>query len=99
MKKIGLLGFLAVVSAMPLRAETGIPSLAKGLAPHPDALFSPLRGDPRELHFAMRVAFPTGRMTAAEVAIGHYYGIYRWALPNGAGYLQLDIGGGIFPRF
>jgi len=69
------------------------------MAPSSDGLFAPLLGDPRELQFAMRVAFPEHEGAVAEVAIGHYYGIYRWALPGDIGYAQLDIGGGIFPRF
>ncbi len=69
------------------------------MAPVPDELFAPLRGDPRELHFALRYIFLHSDITAAEVAIGHYYGIYRWALPNKMGAVQLDIGGGIFPHF
>ena len=73
--------------------------LLPGLSPDSDALFSPLRGDPRELHFAMRVAKPENGLLAAEVAIGHYYGIYGWALPNEWGDMQVNIGGGIFPRF
>src|SRR3989339_18651 len=70
-----------------------------GLAPHPDELFVPLRGDPRELHFALRLAFPRNDGTIAEVAVGHYYGIYRWRLPKDIGTMQINIGGGIFPRF
>ena len=69
------------------------------VAPLPDALFAPLLGDPRELHFALRLAFPFNDESTAEVAIGHYYGIYRWTLPNDIGAIQLNIGGGIFPRF
>jgi len=75
------------------------PPLVTGLAPQSDALFAPLQGDPRELHFALRLALPDKEKTLAEVAIGHYYGIYRWALPGEVGYMQLNIGGGIFPRF
>ena len=88
---------LSVLSASGW-AEVDKPLLT-GLSPDPNALFAPLRGDPRELHFAMRLVFPNKDVTGAEVAIGHYYGIYRWALPNALGYMQLNIGGGIFPRF
>ena len=84
--------------ASPLRAQDPVP-LDTTLAPPPDSLFAPLRGDPRELHFALRVALPEDQRTIAEVAVGHYYGIYRWALPGNVGFMQLDIGGGIFPRF
>ena len=89
---------LAGVLVSSVHAEPAHP-LVTGLAPHPEGLFASLRADPRELHFAMRLALPQDNKTVAEVAIGHYYGIYRWALPKDAGYMQLNIGGGIFPRF
>jgi hypothetical protein len=98
MKKIMLLYLLLIALPAPVSAEVLTPALT-GMAPRPDELFAPLLGDPRELHFALRLAFLRDNATAAEVAIGHYYGIYRWALPKDAGALQLNIGGGIFPRF
>jgi hypothetical protein len=98
MKKILLFYMLSVVLSFPVCAEDHAPFLT-GMAPPPDELFAPLQADPRELHFALRLAFPKEDVTAAEVAIGHYYGIYRWAILNGAGAVQVNIGGGIFPRF
>ena len=77
MKRISFFYVLFTVLAAPVWAEVR-PPRPTGLAPDPDALFAPLRADPRELHFALRVAFPLHDVTAAEVAIGHYYGIYRW---------------------
>ena len=97
MKKILLLCVLTAL-AVSVRAEDQ-PQFQSGMAPRTDELFAPLLGDPRELHFALRMAYPQKEVTAAEVAVGHYYGIYRWALPNGIGAMQLDIGGGIFARF
>ncbi|MBL0350938.1 MAG: DUF1207 domain-containing protein [Elusimicrobia bacterium] len=96
--RAGAAGFLLALGALSLRGEESS-RYATGNAPPPDGLFAPLRADPRELHFALRAAFPHQRVTAAEVAIGHYYGIYRWALPGGAGAVQANVGGGIFPRF
>jgi hypothetical protein len=69
------------------------------MALSPDVLFSPLQADPRELQMSLRLAFPFNDVSVAEVSIGNYYGIYRWALANGVGYMQLNIGGGIFARF
>ena len=74
-------------------------TLATGPAVHPAGLFTPLKADPRELHFGLRWALPQDHKSVAEVAIGGYYGIYRWTLPGGAGHAQVNIGGGIFPRF
>lgn len=88
-----LFAFLAVPSAAEPRAE-----LITEMAPQSGELFAPLLGDPRELHFALRMGFLPDNATSAEVAVGHYYGIYRWALPE-TGAMQLNIGGGIFPRF
>ncbi len=82
----------------PLRAIERA-TYVTGLAPLADELFAPLRADPRELQFSVRCVYPDKDVTAAEVAIGHYYGIYRWGLPNGIGLMQVNIGGGIFPRF
>ena len=98
MKKIlSVFLFLAVITS-PVWAEVPVP-FQTGMAPRPDELFAPLLGDPRELHFALRLALPKNEGSAAEVAVGHYYGIYRWALPKDAGAVQLNIGGGIFPLF
>jgi hypothetical protein len=91
--------FLFAVALSSLTLAEDQKPLITGLAPRPDELFAPLLADPRELHFALRLAFPFNDESAAEVAIGHYYGIYRWALPNGIGYTQANIGGGVFPRF
>lgn len=99
MKKAIFVSLLIGVLTPCLRGQEYTPPLVVGLAPQSDTLFSPLLADPRELQFAMRVAFPQGQGSVAEVAIGHYYGIYRWALPGDVGYMQLNIGGGIFPRF
>lgn len=98
MKKCFLIYTVFYFLAFPVlsRSES---LLFSGLAPLPDELFAPLRGDPRELNFAMKFAFPKPDLMAAEVAIGHYYGIYRWALPNASGAMQLNIGGGIFSLF
>jgi len=97
-KRLALSGLFLVLLALTAGAEVQ-PVLLTQMAPRPDELFAPLLGDPRELHFALRLAFPKKEGSAAEVAVGHYYGIYRWALPNAAGAVQLNIGGGIFPRF
>lgn len=88
-----LIGFAAAGRA----ADTN--TFITGMTPNPDELFAPLLADPRELQFALRMAYPRKDVTKAEVAIGHYYGIYRWALPGSAGAMQVNIGGGIFPRF
>lgn len=98
MKTAVFVSLLVGVLTPCLRGEY-TPPLVVGQAPEADALFAPLQGDPRELHLSMGLALPDKEKTVAEVAIGHYYGIYRWALPNDAGYTQLNIGGGIFPRF
>ncbi|MCB4791900.1 MAG: DUF1207 domain-containing protein [Elusimicrobia bacterium] len=98
MKKILLLFVFLSVLSIPILAE-GQAQFITGLAPPPDELFVPLLADPRELHFALRMAFPQKDGAAAEVAIGHYYGIYRWAFSNDRGAVQVNIGGGIFPRF
>jgi hypothetical protein len=98
MKKIVILLIYLTVFAATAGAEVIQPPQT-GMAPRPDELFAPLLGDPRELHFALRYLFLDGNVTAAEVAVGHYYGIYRWALPKNIGAVQLNIGGGIFPRF
>lgn len=99
MKKAFVLGGLLIISLLgSAGADEPVP-LQLGAAPKSDGLFAPLLADPRELQFTLRVAFPEQAMTTAEVAIGHYYGIYRWAIPNGLGYTQVNIGGGIFPRF
>jgi len=98
MKKLILILVFSAVLAAPALAEVRKP-FTTGMAPRPDELFAPLLGDPRELHFALRLAFLHENANSAEVAVGHYYGIYRWALPNAAGAMQLNLGGGIFPRF
>ena len=81
------------------RAGRGSAPNVTGMAPRTDEVFAPLLADPRELQFALRLAFLHNNATAAEVAVGHYYGIYRWALPKHNGAVQLNIGGGIFPLF
>ena len=98
MKKI--LWFYMILTALstPLLADDEALSVI-GLAPPKNKIFAPLLADPRELHFALRLAFPQKDNSTAEVAIGQYYGIYSWALPNAIGTMQLNIGGGIFPRF
>lgn len=98
MKKALMLGWLLAVFAAGAKAGGGT-AFNTGLSPHADGLFFPLRADPRELHFALRTAKPKEGKLAAEVAIGHYYGIYRWALPGDVGYAQVNVGGGIFTRF
>ena len=98
MRKTILPYLLVVILSSTAFAETQPPTTT-GMAPRPDELFAPLLGDPRELHFALRYVFLHDNVTAAEVAVGHYYGIYRWALPKDIGAMQLNIGGGIFPRF
>lgn len=98
MKNILLFYLFLSIFAIPVLAE-GQALYISGLAPAPEELFAPLLADPRELHFALRLAFPQKDGAAAEVAIGHYYGIYRWALANSRGAMQVNIGGGIFPRF
>jgi len=89
---------LLIVLSASCNAEDKAP-FTEGMTPNPDGLFAPLLGDPRELQFALRMAYPQKEVTAAEVAIGHYYGIYRWVLPGDIGAMQVNIGGGIFPRF
>jgi hypothetical protein len=98
MKKIVMLLICLTVFSASARAEVTQPYQA-GMAPRADELFAPLLGDPRELHFALRYVFLDNHVEDAEVAVGHYYGIYRWKLPKAGGAMQLNIGGGIFPRF
>ena len=66
MKKLLILGSLFSVLVVRLVAEVQTP-VPTGLSPRPDALFAPLRGDPRELQFALRVAKPENGLLAAEV--------------------------------
>ena len=62
-------------------------------------LFAPIQADPTELRFAFYGGAPVSQRAIAKVDVGDYFGIYRWAFPNGLGAMQLNVGGGIFNRF
>jgi hypothetical protein len=65
--------------------------------PHGAALFAPLRADPRELQYAVRLVEPVSHTMMGEAAIGDYFSLYR--AEAGAARIQASVGGGVFGRF
>jgi hypothetical protein len=61
-------------------------------------LFEPLRADPRELQYALRLVVPVSHKVFGEAAVGDYFGLYRWSLDEGRA-VQVGVGGGAFGRF
>jgi len=98
MKKAVLAGLLSE-GTRPWPPGEPAPPLAVGLAPQRTFSLPPSRETPRSSVFPWDWRSPARKRLGAEVAIGHCYGIYRWAFPNETGYMQLNIGGGILPHF
>src|SRR5258708_17607307 len=100
MKKAGWNRWLGVwicgIAALPgpLRAEYRTMAY-----PPAHELFAPLQADPTELRFVFQMGSPVSHRMVANVDVGDYLGIYRWAFPNNLGAAQLNLGGGIFTRF
>src|SRR5579859_6693972 len=61
-------------------------------------LFAPLQVDPTDPRFGFSLGSPVSHRTIANIDVGDYLGIYRWALGD-AGALQLNVGGAINTRF
>jgi len=82
-------GIVLLFLCAPLSAEWLPPS---------HEVFRPLRADPRELQYAVRVVEPVSHRPLAEAAVGDYLGLYRWDLGDGKVF-QTSVGGGAFGRF
>jgi hypothetical protein len=65
--------------------------------PNSDGVFAPLRADPRELQYALRLLLPVSHRLSGEAAIGDYLGILRWSTDTTS--FQVNGGGGVFGRF
>jgi hypothetical protein len=61
-------------------------------------LFRPLRADPRELQYSLRLVEPVSHKLLGEASVGDYLGLWRWSLGDG-GVFQVSAGGGAFGRF
>jgi len=81
----------------PVRAEDLSAHL--GLFANAKEVFRPLWADPREIQIALRLTTPVGHKNLGDIAVGEYFGLYRWALPLPDAYLQWSIAGGFFSRF
>lgn len=76
-----------------------LPSLVTAeFLPPAHEVFKPLRADPRELQYSLRLTTPVSKRLLGEAAMGDYLGFYRWTL-GGDRVLQLNAGGGAFGRF
>jgi hypothetical protein len=75
-----------------LSTHTGLFASAK-------EVFPPLLADPREIQVALRLVTPVSHKNKGEIAVGDYFGLYRWVLPWQESYLQWSIAGGVFSRF
>jgi hypothetical protein len=87
----------ATVLCSPLPAEDLSSDL--GFFANPKEVFRPLIADPWELQLGLRLLTPVGGRKFGEVAVGDYFGLYRWRLPWPDTYLQWSIAGGLFGRF
>jgi len=70
-----------------------------GLFANAKEVFRPLLADPREIQLALRMVTPVGHKNLGEIAVGDYFGLYRWALPWKDSFLQWSVAGGVFSRF
>jgi hypothetical protein len=70
-----------------------------GLFANAKEVFHPLLADPRELQMALRLTTPVSHQNLGDIAVGDYFGLYRWVLPWQDSYVQWSIGGGVFSRF
>src|SRR5437667_2253575 len=62
-------------------------------------IFTPLKADPTEAHFAVQYGAPVSHRAVASANIGDYLGIVRLNLPRQGDLIQLSIGGMIVSRF
>src|SRR6266446_10371770 len=97
MKKWALTILLGMAMAGPLYADDL--SAHTGFFANAKEVFRPLLADPREIQLALRLVTPVSKKNLGDIAIGDYFGLYRWALPWQDSYLQWSIAGGIFARF
>src|SRR5271165_6427371 len=49
-----------------------------GLFANAKEVFRPLLADPRELQLALRMTTPVSRTNLGDIAVGDYFGLYRW---------------------
>jgi hypothetical protein len=70
-----------------------------GLFANAKEVFPPLLADPREIQLALRLVTPVSGQNHGEIAVGDYFGLYRWVLPWNESYLQWSVAGGVFSRF
>ena len=53
-----------------------------GLFANPNEVFRPLLADPRELQMSLRLTTPVGHKNLGDIAVGDYFGLYRWCFPG-----------------
>jgi hypothetical protein len=88
---------LALALAFTIPALSSKASAQYEFFPDAHEVFSPLRADPRELQYALRLILPVSRKLIGEAAMGDYIGLVRWTI--GSTQLQVNGGGGVFGRF
>jgi hypothetical protein len=62
-------------------------------------LFATLQADPTDPRFTFQFGAPVSQRAIANIDVGDYLGVYRWALGGGRGAAQLNLGGAILTRF
>ncbi len=97
MRKLLILITFGLAIAGPARGEESMTH--SGLFANAKEVFRPLLADPRELQMALRLTTPVSHTNLGDVAVGDYFGLYRWALPWQDSYVQWSVGGGVFARF
>ena len=97
MKRFSFALFLSAALGAPLGAQH-LPGHL-GLFANAKDVFKPLLADPRELQLSLRQTTPVSYKNVGDVAVGDYFGLYRWALPWENAYVQWSLGAGVFARF
>jgi Protein of unknown function (DUF1207) len=97
LKKFSLLVVVVMACAGPAHADTDYGH--DGLFANAKEIFRPLLADPRELQLALRLTTPVSHTNLGDIAVGDYFGLYRWALPWKDSYVQWSVGAGVFARF
>jgi hypothetical protein len=97
MKKMSLVWLAGIALAGPAHADPARGHL--GLFANAKEIFHPLLADPRELQLSLRQTTPVSHTSLGDIAVGDYFGLYRWALPWENSYVQWSVGAGVFARF
>ena len=97
LRKISVALLAGIALAVPAHAETAYGH--DGLFANAKEVFRPLLADPRELQMALRQTTPVSHTNLGDIAVGDYFGLYRWALPWKDSYVQWSVGAGVFARF